>query len=112
MAQSQDRQYTDCDDFVITLERDPLMPLRVHDEIIREALANQRCVIVPGHLEGPESFSNEEIGADMGWLSRLVQWNGQCNLRQSVFNQANFQLKMPRQELFRRLRQHIIERQP
>lgn len=66
-------------DFIIKLEKDPSAPPHVHDQLIRESLANQRCVIVRACHEGPETFSKEEIGADVGGLSRIVQWNGQYN---------------------------------
>lgn len=62
--------------FIIIPERDSSTPLYARDELIRKSLANQLCVIVKGQLEGPEKFSKEEIGAEMGPLSRICQYNG------------------------------------
>jgi hypothetical protein len=84
MAQSWNQQATKKtgqpsieDDFIVKIQNDPSMPQHAPDQFIRECLANQRCVVVQEHLEGPESFSKEEIGADVGGLSRIVQWKGQ-----------------------------------
>jgi hypothetical protein len=77
VAQSWVRQNKGVDnDFVVKLEKDPSAPRHAQDQRIRDCLANQSCVIVQECLEGPESFSKAEIGADMGPLSKIVQWSG------------------------------------
>jgi hypothetical protein len=72
LAQQPDRDF-----FVIIPERDPLMPSFAQDKLIRKSLANQKCVIVKTRLEGPEHFSEQDIGAEMGPLGQICQWHGQ-----------------------------------
>jgi hypothetical protein len=50
------------------------------DETIRAHLSDSRCVIVKGQtLEGPDSFTEEEIEAYKGSLAQQVEWQGQCH---------------------------------
>jgi hypothetical protein len=79
LAESPDKRdssKSDHNTFVVMPERDPSMPIGDYDDIIRRHLGNQRCVIVPGNLEGPESFSKDEIKARLGPVNQLTNWHG------------------------------------
>lgn len=62
--------------FIVIPERDPSQPYHIWDETVRLHLGNQRCVIVPGHLDGLENFSKSQIAAARGPLNQEVEWQG------------------------------------
>ena len=62
---------------VVDLPKPPL-PSYSNDDLIRKHLADNRSVIVRGQaLEGPTSFTHEEIEAYKGSLSQAVEWQGE-----------------------------------
>jgi hypothetical protein len=62
---------------VIELPKPPL-PSYSLDHLIRSHLGNNRCILVRGQtLEGPSSFSLEEIQAYKGSLAQKVEWQGE-----------------------------------
>jgi hypothetical protein len=81
LAESRDGRTSgssaDVNPFVVIPERDPSTPRHSQDHLIRVHLANQRTVIVKAYLDGPQSFSKEEIGAAKGALNQRVQWHGE-----------------------------------
>jgi hypothetical protein len=47
------------------------------DDIIRSHLGNGRCVLVRGQaLNGPQSFTTEEVEAYKGSIAQTVEWQG------------------------------------
>jgi hypothetical protein len=80
LAETRDGYSTSAPDdnpFVVIPERDPSMPLHSQDHLIRGHLANQRCVIMKAELDGPQSFTKEDIGAVKGPLNQPVHWHGE-----------------------------------
>lgn len=57
------------------------LPAHSQDDMIRYHLGNGRTVIMKGNskMEGPRKFDHEEIGAYVGSLSHIVQWQGLYN---------------------------------
>ncbi len=62
---------------VVDLPKPPL-PSFSKDDLIRTYLGNNRSVIIRGQvLEGPTSFTHEDIEAYKGSLSQDVEWQGE-----------------------------------
>ena len=64
--------------YVVVYLPDPPLPSYSKDNLIRMHLANNRNVIIRGQaLEGPTSFTHEDIEAYKGSLSQAVEWQGE-----------------------------------
>jgi len=56
----------------------PPLPSYSEDNLIRMHLANNHSVLIRGQaLEGPTSFTHEDIEAYKGSLSQVVEWQGE-----------------------------------
>jgi hypothetical protein len=96
LAESQDGRSWNSNSvnpFAFIPETEPSTPLHLQDDMIREHLGNQRTVIVRAHLDGPGSFSKEEIGAVKGPLNQKVEWHGGSKCLK-VITGVNFLFKM------------------
>jgi hypothetical protein len=56
----------------------PPLPSYCKDELIRSHLADNRSVLIRGQtLEGPTTFTHEDVEAYKGSLAQSVEWQGE-----------------------------------
>ena len=64
--------------YIVLHSPQPPDPVYSQDDIIRSHLGNHRCVLIKGQaLDGPESFTGEEVERFKGSLAQPVEWQGE-----------------------------------